>query len=77
MFLRKITIASKNGTIKKNRRDELHNQLPPESSIDRFKIKVTAKNMEAIIPIAISLIKNLSLRSSRAICYTFGTVYYT
>jgi hypothetical protein len=45
---------NRNGTIKKKRRDELHSQLPPESSIERFKIKVTAKNIEAKMPIRIA-----------------------
>ncbi|MBM7621771.1 hypothetical protein JOC95_003679 [Bacillus tianshenii] len=43
--------------MKKKRIEELHNQLPPESSMDLFKIKVTAKNMEANTPITISFIR--------------------
>lgn len=39
-----------------NRIEELHNQLPPSSSIDLFNIKVTAKNIDAKIPIIISFI---------------------
>lgn len=37
--------------MKKKRKDELHSQLPPDSSMDRFNINVTAKNMDANIPI--------------------------
>ncbi|WP_222838882.1 hypothetical protein [Ilyobacter polytropus] len=37
------TIIYKNGTMKKNLRDELQTQLPPVSSIDLFNIKEAEK----------------------------------
>ncbi|WP_229593685.1 hypothetical protein [Rossellomorea vietnamensis] len=42
----------------KKRRDELHIQLPPASSMDRFRMKVTAKNMDEMIPIVSSLMRS-------------------
>ncbi|WP_320046362.1 hypothetical protein [uncultured Ilyobacter sp.] len=44
------TIIYKNGTIKKNLRDELQTQLPPVSSIDLFNIKEAEKNKDAKPP---------------------------
>jgi len=42
--------------MKKYRREELQIQLPPDISIERLSIKVTAKNREAKIPSNISRI---------------------
>jgi hypothetical protein len=36
--------------MKKYRKDALHNQLPPESSIERFNTKVNAKKKDEQIP---------------------------
>jgi len=38
------------GSMKKYRKDELHNQLPPDSSIERFSTKVNAKKKEEQTP---------------------------
>lgn len=43
------------GSMKKYRKDELHNQLPPDSSIERFNTKVNAKKKEEQIPRRIAL----------------------
>jgi len=40
--------------MKKYRKEALHIQLPPESSMERLRINVTAKNNDAKIPIPIS-----------------------
>lgn len=47
-------MINKKGTMKKYRREELQSQLPPDISIDRLSIKVTAKNNDAKTPNNIS-----------------------
>lgn len=56
--LRENTMMNKKGNIKKYRREELQSQLPPDISIDRLSIKVTAKNKDARTPRTISRIKS-------------------
>lgn len=41
--------------MKKYLKDELHNQLPPDSSIERFKTNVKAKKKEEQTPSRIAL----------------------
>jgi hypothetical protein len=45
-----MTIKNKNGSMKRYRKDALHNQLPPESSIERFSTNVKAKKNDEQIP---------------------------
>jgi len=54
-----MTIRRRKGSIKRKRRDELHSQLPPDCSMERFRTKVTAKNSDANIPSDIPLISIL------------------